>query len=79
MKKHRHRWRRIKTGEQRLSMTHTGPWRCRGHFPCDAKAVWVCGASSIDSRQAFMLDSEYCHEGRCAKHGPKSKSRASTG
>lgn len=73
MRIHRHRWRKIKAGEQSLSMTHTGPWRCRGHFPCDDKAVWICGVRSIDLRQRSMLDSEYCHEGRCAVHGPRVK------
>ena len=62
MSEHNHQWRRI---------TEKINWSCTDLSGCRRAAVWCCG------KQPLIGDRE-CWAGRCAKHGPKPKTRKPT-
>jgi hypothetical protein len=67
MAKHKHRWRRIKPGEQseRASKGYQ-LWLCTVGC-CQNRAAWVCGVTPIDKRD----NSPCCADGLCDEHATK--------
>jgi hypothetical protein len=71
MSEHKHRWRRIKPGEQSEWSKTTATWKCTFEN-CYDPAAWCCGRETIDHRINTL---GWCSEGRCAAHAPKPSTR----